>query len=406
MILDEEQIAAIDKMFNGCILVADVGVGKSRTAIGYYLFKVCKGGAMLNGKLLYSEMASPRDLYIITTAKKRDDHEWLDECSRFLIGPDRENSHSGVKVTVDSWNNIQKYKKVYGAFFIFDEQRLVGSGPWVKAFLDISRKNQWVLLTATPGDVWKDYIPVFVANGFYRNRTDFMQQHAIYAPWVKFTKIIGYRDKGRLISYRNRIQVHMKKKVEKLKCEETKIVAYNKPLYLKVWRDRQNPFDNDCPIEDTGTLFFLLRKVVNSDSSRVKATMSILEECKKAIIFYNHDYELDILKQMCKSMRMPYSEWNGHKHESLLTGDKWVYLVNYAAGSEGWNCITTDTIIFYSLNYSYRTMVQAAGRIDRRDSPYENLFYYYIRSSAPIDLAIHRALDAKANFNEKEFLGK
>lgn len=406
MILDEEQIAAIDKMFNGCILVADVGVGKSRTAIGYYLFKVCRGGAMLNGKLLYSEMASPRDLYIITTAKKRDDHEWLDECSRFLIGPDRENSHSGVKVTVDSWNNIQKYKKVYGAFFIFDEQRLVGSGPWVKAFLDISRKNQWVLLTATPGDVWKDYIPVFVANGFYRNRTDFMQQHAIYAPWVKFTKIIGYRDKGRLISYRNRIQVHMKKKVEKLKCEETKIVAYNKPLYLKVWRDRQNPFDNDCPIEDTGTLFFLLRKVVNSDSSRVKATMSILEECKKAIIFYNHDYELDILKQMCKSMRMPYSEWNGHKHESLLTGDKWVYLVNYAAGSEGWNCITTDTIIFYSLNYSYRTMVQAAGRIDRRDSPYENLFYYYIRSSAPIDLAIHRALDAKANFNEKEFLGK
>lgn len=406
MILDEEQIAAIDKMFNGCILVADVGVGKSRTAIGYYLFKVCKGGAMLNGKLLYSEMASPRDLYIITTAKKRDDHEWLDECSRFLIGPDRENSHSGVKVTVDSWNNIQKYKKVYGAFFIFDEQRLVGSGPWVKAFLDISRKNQWVLLTATPGDVWKDYIPVFVANGFYRNRTDFMQQHAIYAPWVKFTKIIGYRDKGRLISYRNRIQVHMKKKVEKLKCEETKIVTYNKPLYLKVWKDRQNPFDNDCPIEDTGTLFFLLRKVVNSDSSRVKATMSILEECKKAIIFYNHDYELDILKQMCKSMRMPYSEWNGHKHESLLTGDKWVYLVNYAAGSEGWNCVTTDTIIFYSLNYSYRTMVQAAGRIDRRDSPYENLFYYYIRSSAPIDLAIHRALDAKANFNEKEFLGK
>lgn len=406
MILDEEQIAAIDKMFNGCILVADVGVGKSRTAIGYYLFKVCRGGAMLNGKLLYSEMASPRDLYIITTAKKRDDHEWLDECSRFLIGPDRENSHSGVKVTVDSWNNIQKYKKVYGAFFIFDEQRLVGSGPWVKAFLDISRKNQWVLLTATPGDVWKDYIPVFVANGFYRNRTEFMQQHAIYAPWVKFTKIIGYRDKGRLISYRNRLQVHMKKKVEKLKCEETKIVAYNKPLYLKVWRDRQNPFDDNCPIEDTGTLFFLLRKVVNSDSSRVKATMSILEECKKAIIFYNHDYELDILKQMCKSMRMPYSEWNGHKHESLLTGDKWVYLVNYAAGSEGWNCVTTDTIIFYSLNYSYRTMVQAAGRIDRRDSPYENLFYYYIRSSAPIDLAIHRALDAKANFNEKEFLGK
>lgn len=405
LILDEQQLAAIDKMFNGCLLVADVGCGKSRTAIGYYLFKVCKGSVKCNGSGTYSEMVNPRDLYIITTAKKRDDREWLNECSNFLLGPEREASHSGVKVTVDSWNNIKKYKKVAGAFFIFDEQRVVGSGAWVKSFLDISRKNQWILLTATPGDTWKDYIPVFVANGFYDNKTDFLQQHAIWAPWSKFPKIMDYRAKGRLLYYRNHLLVTMKNEKHTIVCTETKLVSYSKALYSTVWKDRWDPYDN-CPIEETGKLFYLLRKVVNSDSSRCECCKRILKECKKAVIFYNFDYELDILKAMCESIKMSYSEWNGHRHESLLDGKKWVYLVNYRAGSEGWNCITTDTMIFYSLDYSYRTMTQAAGRIDRRDTPYKELFYYYIRSVAPIDIAINRALERKADFNEKEFLGR
>ena len=405
LILDDQQLAAIDKMFNGCLLVADVGCGKSRTAIGYYMFKVCAGSVKYNGQGGYSEMKKPKDLYIITTAKKRDDREWLKECSDFLLGPERESSHSGVKVTVDSWNNIKKYKKVTGAFFIFDEQRVVGSGAWVKAFLDISRKNQWILLTATPGDTWKDYIPVFVANGFYKNKTEFLDQHAIWAPWSNFPKIIDYRDKGYLLYLRNHILVTMKNEKHTVICTETKLVSYNKPLYSTVWRDRWDPYDN-CPIEETGKLFYLLRRVVNSDESRCEAVTRILKEAKKAVIFYNFDYELDILKSLCDSIRMPYSEWNGHRHEKVLDGKKWVYLVNYNAGAEGWNCTTTDTMIFYSLNYSYRIMTQAAGRIDRRDTPYRDLFYYYIRSASPIDIAINRALERKADFNEKEFLGR
>lgn len=403
MELDEEQLKAIDKMFNGCILVADTGVGKSRTAIAYYLMKVCNGSVRINNSGTYSEMRTPRDLYIITTAKKRDDHEWLHECSNFLISPDRENSHSGVTVVVDSWNNIQKYKKVVGQFFIFDEQRVVGSGPWVKAFLDISRKNQWVLLSATPGDSWKDYIPVFVANGLYENRTDFLRQHAIYNRWAPYAKIEGFRDEGRLLYYRRKLLVKMKPKRVIENSKEVRNVSYDKNLYNTVWRDRKDPYTG-CPIEETGTLFYLLRRVVNSDISRIKEIASILIFHSKAIIFYNFDYELDLLREVCNIKAIPYSEWNGHRHEDILDGDRWVYLVNYAAGSEGWNCTTTDTIIFYSLNYSYRTMKQAAGRIDRRDTPFGHLFYFYLQSKAAIDIAINRALENKASFNESKFL--
>lgn len=403
MQLDGEQLKAIDNMFNGCILVGDVGSGKSRTAIGYYLLKVCKGGVVINGQGGYSEMENPKDLYIITTAKKRDDREWHRECSNFLITENPDISHSGVKVTVDSWNNIKKYRKTVGAFFIFDEQRVIGSGAWVKAFLDISRKNQWVLLSATPGDTWKDYIPVFIANGFYRNKTDFLDQHVIWSPWSKFPKIEDYKNKGLLIFYRNHLLVKMKCVKHTTQCKETKVVAYDKALYSSVWKDRWDPYD-DCPIEETGKLFYLLRKVVNSDETRLLAIKSILSNTKKVIIFYNFDYELEILKSFLKSIKIPYSEWNGHKHEPILEGKKWAYLVNYAAGSEGWNCTTTDTIIFYSLNYSYRIMTQAAGRIDRRDTPYKYLFYYYIRSMSPIDIAINRALEQKKKFNENDFI--
>lgn len=403
MELDEEQFKAIDRMFNGCILVADTGVGKSRTAIAYYLTKVCDGTIRINGHGTYSRMKKPRDLYIITTAKKRDDREWLHECSNFLISPDRESSHSGTTVFVDSWNNIKKYRKVSGAFFIFDEQRVVGSGPWVKAFLDISRKNQWVLLSATPGDNWKDYIPVFVANGLYENRTDFLRQHAIYNRWAPYAKIEGFRDEGRLLYYRRKLLVRMKSKRVIDSTKKVVNVSYDRILYSTVWKDRKDPYNN-CPIEETGTLFYLLRRVVNSDISRIKEVTKILTVHNKVIIFYNFDYELELLKKMCEEIAIPYSEWNGHRHNSILDGDRWVYLVNYAAGSEGWNCTTTDTIIFYSLNYSYRIMKQAAGRIDRRDTPFDHLFYFYLQSKSQIDIAINRALENKATFNETKFL--
>lgn len=387
---------AVNEMKNGCILCGTVGSGKSRTALLYFYEKVCNGVVPITGEdRQFEPMQKPRDLYIITTAKKRDSKEWEGEMVPFLL-------NDQVNITVDSWNNIKKYTDVTSAFFIFDEQRVVGSGTWVKSFLNISRKNQWILLSATPGDKWEDYIPVFIANGFFKNKTEFYKKHCVMAPYLNYRKIERYIATGILIKYRNDILVNMKPQRHTIRHNIACIVDYNRDLYNIVWKDRWNVYEDE-PIAEFGKLGYVLRKVCNEDPSRSEEVKKILKEKKRAIIFYNYNYELEILKKLAEDINLKYSEWNGNKHEAIPEGDEWVYLVQYTAGAEGWNCITTDTIIFYSQNYSYRTTEQACGRIDRINTPYKDLFYYYIRSQSPIDKAIRQALNSKEKFNEKAF---
>lgn len=401
--LRQEQLEAIDKMKNGCILCGGVGSGKSRTALAYYILKACKGELKINGKGQFKEMEQPRDLYIITTAKKRDSTEWIKECQPFMLNSDPNTSMSNVKVTVDSWNNIKKYQKVYGAFFIFDEQRVVGYGAWTKAFLDIARKNLWILLSATPGDTWSDYMPVFIANGFYRNKTEFVTRHIVYSRYTKYPKVDKYLDQGVLLKHRKDILVTMKDKRETERHKIYVPVSYNIGTYRMVLKDNWDPYKKDL-IKNAGEACYVLRKVVNSDPSRIEETKKILETRDRAIIFYNFDYELFMLRDLCNEIEIDYGEWNGHIHDELPKGDRWVYLVQYSAGSEGWNCITTDTIIFYSQSYSYRQTEQAAGRIDRMNTTYKDLYYYSLRSTASIDMAIYRALNNKRNFNQSAFV--
>ena len=391
--LYEHQVDAIKQLKNGNILVGGVGTGKSLTAIGYYYYKVCK------------RMKEPRDLYIITTAKKRDSLEWQSDLSEFSMY-EGDCVSTGVHVTIDSWNNIKKYIKVYGAFFIFDEQRVVGYGAWTKAFLNIARKNKWILLSATPGDCWSDYAPVFIANGFYKNITEFRRAHCVYSRFAKYPQITSYMDEGILTRHRNDILVRMNYKRHTVANRQTVVVEYDKDLYKTVWKRRWDPYDNE-PIAETGKLFYLLRKVVNDDDSRIAAVSEIIGEHPRAIIFYNFTYELCRLRWFFEGLDgFEIGEWNGERHTDVPTGERWAYLVQYAAGCEGWNCITTDTMIFYSQNYSYRMTKQAEGRIDRLNTPYTDLYYYRLRSTAPIDLAISKALSQKKNFNERSFTGK
>lgn len=408
--LAQHQSEALRLMHNGCVLRGDVGSGKSRTALAYYYIGVCGGGLKINGEGSLREMKTPRDLFIITTAKKRDDLSWYEELSHFSITSDTEFNPSKVNVTIDSWNNIKKYTKVYGGFFIFDEQRLVGRGTWVKSFYKIAQKNKWILLSATPGDTWSDYVPLFIANGFYRNRTEFNNRHAIFNRYIN-GKIDGYVHTGILVKYRNQILVNMKDKREAVEHHISIICEYDKEIYRTVKKDRWNPYDNE-PIAETGKLCYLERRVCNGDESRKFEVMELLTSNPKAIIFYNFDYELEILRNICDSMCIRYHEWNGHKHEPVPEeiaehdgqSNRWVYLVQYAAGCEAWNCITTNVIIFYSQNYSYKVMTQSAGRINRMNTPFKDLYYYHLRCQAPIDLAIKRALEMKRNFNEKTYL--
>lgn len=401
------QVDALDRIRNGCIIHGGTGSGKSRTSLAYYYTQF--GGRIkvidedwveLDGK-----MRNPRDLYIITTAQKRDKLEWDVEMTPFLLTPNQEIAVYDHKVVIDSWNNIQKYKTVTGAFFIFDEQRVVGSGAWVKAFLKIAKANQWILLSATPGDCWSDYIPVFIANGFYRNRTEFKEEHIVMKPFTKFPQIDRYINTGRLIRLRNKILIDMDFERETIQHHEFLFTDYDKQAYRDIVKLRWNPFA-DKPIETPGEFCQCLRRTVSETDSRQVAMLELFEQHPKLIVFYNFDYERELLLNLGYGADVEIAEWSGHKHQPIPESDRWVYLVQYNAGAEGWNCIKTDTIVFYSENYSYKMMEQAAGRIDRMNTKYRDLYYYHLTSKSSIELAVRRALNEKKQFNEQRFVGK
>ena len=402
--LFDYQLDAVRQMNNGCILCGGVGSGKSRTALSYYYLQ--QGGEMnsLVGGDYIPMNDPPQDLYIITTARKRDTLEWEGELSPFLLSTHPEyDLYRDHRVVVDSWNNIGKYVTVKDAFFIFDEQRVVGHGSWVKSFLKITKNNNWILLSATPGDTWQDYIPVFIANGFYKNRSEFVREHVVYNPRVKFPKVERYLNTGRLIRLRNSILVDMNFKRQAVSHNEDVYVKYDILAYKDLIRNRWD-VNNDKPIENASELCYALRKIVNSDISRSEAVLKLVRKHPRVIIFYNFDYELDILKNLDYGKGVEIAEWNGHKHQPIPEGKRWVYLVQYTAGCEGWNCVRTDTIIFYSQNYSYKVMTQASGRIDRLNTPYLDLYYYHLKTRSGIDLAISKALKEKKQFNETRFV--
>lgn len=397
--LYDYQLDAIKRMKNGCILCGGVGSGKSRTSLAYYYLK--QGGEVVPKD--YIPMTNPKDLYIITTARKRDTLEWEGELSSFLLSPNPEVNYYKNTIVIDSWNNIKKYANVTGAFFIFDEQRVVGSGAWVKAFLKIAKRNEWILLSATPGDTWSDYIPVFVANGFYKNKTEFITEHVVYSRFSKFPKIDRYLGTGKLLRLRNDILIDMDFKRQTISHHDDAYVKYDIEKYKTAMRTRWDPYKNE-PIQQASGLCYVLRRIVNEDDSRQIMLMEIFENHPKLIVFYNFDYELDILKGLYYGEKVEIAEWNGHKHQPIPTSKSWVYLVQYTAGCEGWNCVTTDTIVFYSQNYSYKVMQQAAGRIDRLNTPFKDLYYYHLKTRSGIDLAIGKALSEKKQFNEKRWL--
>lgn len=389
--LRDYQIDAVKRMKNGCILNGGVGSGKSRTAIYYYYIQ---NGGYINADTIRMPK-NPKQLYIITTAAKRDKLEWNKELLPFRINPD--------DVVIDSWNNIKKYIKVYDAFFIFDEDRVTGSGAWVKAFYKIAKKNKWIILSATPGDTWEQYIPVFVANGFYKNKTEFLQEHAVYNRFTKYPKIDKFVGVGRLIRYRNDILVDMDFKRETVRHNEYVHCEYDKALYKDINKNRWDIY-KDEPIQQASGLCYVLRRIVNSDEDRQRKLLEFLEDHDRVIIFYNFDYELEILRALGYRDKTAIAEWNGHNHQEVPKTKRWVYLVQYTAGCEGWNCITTDTIIFYSQTYSYKVLEQAQGRIDRMNTPFRDLYYYHLTSYSSIDVAIKRALDLKKDFNERKFI--
>lgn len=390
---------AVRKAFNGCIFNGKVGSGKSRTGIFHY-FK--EQGGWIEGSD-YIPMKNPKDLYIITTAMKRNKQEWDGELAPFRLSRHPELNYYQNEVTVESWNNIEKFVNVKGAFFIFDEDKVTGSGKWVKCFLKIAKNNDWVILSATAGDVWMDYWAVFVANGFYKNKSEFIREHVVYTHYGNYPKVDRYLNTQRLMRLRDRILIDMDFQRHTKPHHEDVYCTYDIPLYKDTIRRRWDPYKNE-PIQQAVGLCYILRRIVNTSEDRQVKLLELLEDHPKSIIFYNFDYERDLLLNLGYEEGTEIAEWSGHAHQPVPTGDKWVYLCQFIAGCEGWNCITTDTIIFFSQNYSYKIVTQAEGRIDRLNTPFTDLYYYHLKSRSGIDLAISRALRDKKQFNERRWL--
>lgn len=383
--LKPHQLEAINNLSNGKILYGGVGVGKSLTAVGYYLMK-----------------EAPADVIVITTAKKRDSGDWNREFVRYGIADDDARTFGG-RLTVDSWNNIAKYESREECFFIFDEQRVVGSGAWVKSFQRIARKNRWILLSATPGDTWLDYIPVFVANGLFRNAAQFKREHVVYAPFAKYPKIVKYLEVPTLEKYRNMLLVEMPYEKHTERIIEWVTCQYDLETYGQVVKRRWNVFENR-PLKDASEMSRAMRRVVNTHFSRLIELGKVLDRHGKVIVYYNFDYELELLRSWCTTNSITCREWNGHKHQPPPESEgPWLYLVQYMSGAEGWNCTYSDAICFYSLTYSYRMFEQSQGRIDRMDTPYEKLYYYVLTSDSSIDKAIRNAVQHKKIFSERRF---
>lgn len=393
------QMEAVQKAFKGCILNGQVGTGKSRT--GLFVYHKENGGWIdENG---FVPMKNPKDLYIITTAMKRDKHEWDGELAWYRLSTNPKTNYYPNKVIVDSWNNIEKYVDVKNAAFIFDEDRVTGSGKWVKCFLKIAKSNWWIILSATAGDVWLDYWAVFVANGFYKNKTEFIREHVVYTNYGNYPKVDRYVNTQRLMRLRNRILIDMVYEKHTRPHHEDVYCDYDIPLYKDTMRKRWDPY-RDEPIQQASSLCYILRRIVNTHGSRQVRLLELLEDHPKAIIFYNFDYEREILLNLGYDDGTEIAEWSGHAHQPIPTGDKWIYLVQYTAGCEGWNTITTNTIIFFSQNYSYKVMTQAAGRIDRLNTKFVDLYYYHLKSRSGIDLSISKALKEKRRFNEQRWV--
>ncbi len=401
--LYQHQLDAIERLDSGKILCGGVGSGKTRASLAYFYVKEGGGALKVNGEGEYRPMTKPVDLYIITTAMKRDSGDWEQECAPFMMSTKEELNIDKIKVTIDSWNNLHKYVGVTNSFFIFDEQRVVGAGQWSKSFIKVCRSNRWILLTATPADTWMDYVPVFIANGFYKNRTEFVRTHVVYKTFRNFPIIDRYVVEHRLVKYRQAILVNMEFSKQTKAIKKIIKTQYDKSLYRTVGFDRWHPIE-ERPIKDITELCLLLRRVCNIDKSRFDALNDVLAKHAKVIVFYNFNYELEMLREFLKDS-VSFGEWNGHKHEPIPDDkETWVYLVQYNAGAEGWNCIESDTIVFFSQNYSHKIMTQAAGRIDRLNTNFSELYYYHFVSDAPIDQGIKRALDSKKNFHEQRFV--
>ena len=228
-------------------------------------------------------------------------------------------------------------------------------------------------------------------------------EHIVYDRYAKFPKVSKYLNERKLNRLRDTILIDMKFDRHTVQHHHDITTEFDRKKYKEVMKNRWDPY-KEQPIEQASGLCYVLRHIVNEDKTRAEAILDIYKKHPRLIIFYNFTYERDILIDLDYGEGVEVAEYNGLTHQPIPTGDKWVYIVNYMAGAEGWNSIQTNAIAFYSQTYSYKILQQSIGRIDRLNTPYTDLHYYHLKSKSAIDISINRALKQKKIFNARSFI--
>lgn len=178
--------------------------------------------------------------------------------------------------------------------------------------------------------------------------------------------------------------------------------------YKKFCKNKVVELENKTLIGDT-TLTELLycRQLCGAYNPEKLAALSDLLQSSndRFIVFYNFNDELDAIRELCKQLKRPVSEINGHTKTTTAFEkyDNAVLLGQYQSASMGLNLQAANKIIYFTPPLSSELYEQSKKRTHRigQEKP---CFYYRLICKNSVEVDIYETLEKRQNYTEKLFL--
>lgn len=375
------------------IIAADTGTGKTMMAIHHYL-----------------KHNTGEPLLILAPPQKIKEGGWQRELD-FVA------SHYNIEIPYDiiSYGVLSKRWKEYKDWFLVMDECHYVKNPTSqrgKAAINLTKQStNFLLLSATPSsNGWGDTIAYMIMFGYYKNKTQFLKEHAVYNR-IDYGNgpvnvVSDYRDQEKLQKLYQSFSI----KLAKEDCLDLPPLVFEKvhfkpsKEYNIIKKDRvlgEELFDNISKLQH-GLRFYA------NQADKLKYTEMLLEGTEEnVIIFYNYKQENEELKKIAKKLKKKVFEVSGSK-TNLPDKEKWtslknsVTIVQYQAGAAGIELQYANIVIFHTPTYSYQDYEQALGRAYRNGQTKKVTVYQYITKNT-IETSIYQALAAKKDFTEELF---
>lgn len=399
--LYEYQKKVIDKADSSWLFALGTGTGKTILSIHHYL-------KHYNGE----------SLLIIAPAQKVLEGGWDREVQRVA-------NFYNIQIQYDvmSYGVLAKKWNLYkGWFVIFDECHYVKNptSQRGKAALNLTRiSTNFSLLSATPSsNGWADTINYMLMFNFYRNKTQFIKEHAIHE-----TKFFGQKQIKVIADWKDQDKLKMlyqsiSTKLSKDDCLDLPPLIFE-DVYFKVSKEyeiirkkRVLETENGPIAYDTVMkLQHGLRFYANQKDKLSYTEMLAESTNENIVIFYYYQQEKDDLVKVLAKNKKIY-EVSG-KVNHLPSRDQWdelkntVTLVQYQAGAAGIELQYCNLVIFYTPTFSFQDYDQALGRAYRNGQTKKVTVYRYITKKS-VEEHVYRSLAEKKDFTEslfKEYVG-